>query len=198
MCYDLETLNANKFMKRKIFISINLPEKARKRLAKATEKWQPAQPGDLPVKWTKEENLHITLEFLGFVLDDAIPEICDAVRKAAAEVEMFDIEFEKIELGPTKEDPRLIWLSGAASEELKNLHEKIQKALDIFVSNKKAFRPHITLGKIRQRKWQELETAPAIDRDLPMIITVESADVMASEFENEGNEYTVIESCPLK
>lgn len=180
-------------MKRKIFISINLPEKARKRLVRATEKWQ-----DLPVKWTKEQNLHITLEFMGFVLDNALPEICEAVRKAAAELEIFDLEFEKIEAGPDKDNPRLIWFSGTANENLRNLYEAIQKALNIFVSRKKEFRPHITLGRIRARKWQELESAPAIEQHFPMIITVESVDVMASEFEGDGNEYAIIESCPLK
>lgn len=180
-------------MKRKIFISINLSGKDKKRLVRATEKWQ-----DLPVKWTKEANLHITLEFMGFVLDSVVLDICDAVREAAVDVEIFDLEFEKIELGPTKEDPRLIWLTGAVSEDLKNLHEKIQKASDIFTSSKKAFRPHITLGKIRQHKWQEMETVPAVERDFPMTITVESVDVMASEFEGDGMEYAIIESCPLK
>jgi 2'-5' RNA ligase len=180
-------------MKRKIFININLSGRNKKRLIRATEKWQ-----DLPVKWTKEENLHITLEFMGFVLDNVIPEICDAVRAAVADVEIFDLEFDKIELGPTKVDPRLVWLSGAANEDLKNLHENIEKALDIFVTSKKTFRPHITLGKIRQHKWQELEQAPALERDFPMTITVESVDVMASEFEGDGMEYAIIESCPLK
>ncbi|MFA6973710.1 MAG: RNA 2',3'-cyclic phosphodiesterase [Parcubacteria group bacterium] len=179
-------------MKRKIFISINLSNRDKKRLVRATEKWQ-----DLPVKWTKEANLHITLEFMGFVLDNVVLDICDAVREAASEVEMFDLEFEKIELGSTKVDPRMIWLSGAASDELKNLHEKIQKALDIFTTSKKAFRPHITLGKIRQHKWQELENVPAVERDFPMTIAVESVDVMASEFEGGGMEYAIIESCPL-
>lgn len=180
-------------MKRKIFININLNGRDKKRLVRATEKWM-----DLPVKWTKDVNLHLTLEFMGFVLDSVVLDICNAVREAVSEVEIFDLEFEKIELGPSKDDPRMIWLTGEASEELKNLHEKIQKALDIFTTSKKSFRPHITLGKIRQHKWQELETVPAIERDFPMTVAVESVDVMASEFEGDGMEYAIIESCPLK
>lgn len=180
-------------MKRKIFISINLPDKTKKSLIRATEAWQ-----DLPVKWIKESNLHITLEFLGFIPDDNVSEMCEKVREAANSAEIMDLEFERIELGPTKEDPRQIWLIGKASEDLRILQENIEKSLNIFVASKKSFRPHITLGRIRKHKWEELEESPEIDKIFPLTITVESVDVMASEFENEGAEYTVIENCPLK
>jgi RNA 2',3'-cyclic 3'-phosphodiesterase len=179
-------------MKRKIFININLLAKTKKSLVRATEEWQ-----DLPVKWAKEPNLHITLEFLGHVLDDVIPEICIKVQEAVSDTEIFDMEFEKICLGPFEAEPRMIWLAGNASEELKNLREKIEKALDIFSGNKKSFCPHVTLGKIRQHKWQALEETPVIDKNFPLTITAESVDIMASEFEGDGMEYTIIQSCPL-
>ncbi|MFA6383071.1 MAG: RNA 2',3'-cyclic phosphodiesterase [Parcubacteria group bacterium] len=180
-------------MKRKIFISINLLAKTKKSLCRATEEWQ-----DLPVKWVKEPNLHITLEFLGHVVDDFIPEICANVCEAVVNTEIFDLEFEKICLGPSEAEPRMIWLAGNANEELKNLREKIEKALDIFSTSKKSFRPHITLGKIRQHKWQALAELPIINKNFPLTITAESVDIMASEFEGDGMEYTIIQSCPLK
>ena len=180
-------------MKRKIFININIPKKTKKSLARATEKWQ-----DLPVKWVKEDNLHITLSFLGFVYDHAVVGICEKVQEAVEDMEMIDLEFEKIELAPDKENPKMVWLSGVPSEGLRILHEKIEKALNIFVSSKKSFAPHITLGKIRQHKWQELEAVPEIEKTFPLMVTVESVDIMASEFEGDGMEYVVIESCLLK
>jgi len=180
-------------MKRKIFISINLPVKTKKSLVRATEEWQ-----NLPVKWVKEPNLHITMAFLGHVSDEGVVDICGKVCEAVADTEIFDLEFEKICLGPSEAEPRMIWLSGNASEDMKKMLEKIEKALDIFSISKKSFRPHITLGKIRRHKWQALGEAPVIDKNFPLIITAESADIMASEFEGDGMEYTIIQSCPLK
>ncbi|MDP1884418.1 MAG: RNA 2',3'-cyclic phosphodiesterase [Candidatus Moranbacteria bacterium] len=179
-------------MKRKIFISINLPSRTKKRLIKATEGWQ-----DLPVKWSKEENLHITLLFLGFVDDDSTYEVCEKVLKIARTEDIFDVEFDSIGLGPDAENPRMVWVTGRASAELKSLVEKLEKELGIFTSSKKEFRPHITLGKIRKNKWDELVEKPSIQKDFPLLVTVESADVMASNFEGDGMEYTVIESCEL-
>ena len=180
-------------MQRKIFISINLSPRTKKSLTRAISNWQ-----DLPVKWVKEPNLHVTLSFLGHVNDSVIPEICKKVRETAAGHEMMDLEFTRIELAPTKDDPRMVWLLGEPSEELKILHEKIEQALNIFVTSKKTFRPHITLGKIRQKKWHSLPEAPVIEKVFPLLVTAESVDVMASEFEGDGMEYTTIESCPLK
>jgi 2'-5' RNA ligase len=184
-------------MKRKIFISINLPDRTKKGLVSATEKWQPARPGALPVKWVKEPNLHITLLFLGFVMDEAVTDICAAVKKVAEDTEIFDVNFDKIELGPSIPDPKMIWLSGEANESLRLLQENVEKALGIFVSSKKTFWPHITLGRIRARRWQELPEKPVVEKSFPLVVTAESVDVMASEFEQEGMEYTIIESCPL-
>lgn len=179
-------------MKRKIFISISLPDRTKKRLIKATGKWR-----DLPVKWAREDNLHITLSFLGYIGDEVIADICERVRKASGDKEIFDIEFDLIELGPTQEEPRLIWLTGKANENLRELQEDIEKELGIFINSKKAFQPHITLGRIRKHKWEAFEKPPKISEKFPLIITANSVDVIASKFIGEDTEYAVIESCPL-
>lgn len=180
-------------MQRKIFISVNLPERDKKRLVRAIEKWQA-----LPIKWVRPQNLHLTLSFLGFMPDSEIAEICERTDSAAREKDIFDIDFDHIEIGPTEQEQRLIWLTGEPNEELKNLQEAIEKSLGIFIKEKKSFRPHITLGRIRQHKWAALEAAPKIAEKFPLTVTVESVDVMASEFENEDMEYAVVKSCPLK
>ena len=180
-------------MKRKIFISINIPEKVKARLTTATQKWT-----DLPVKWTKEANLHITLLFLGYVDEQSLTEICQKVRDAVEKEDIFDIEFDKIDLFPSTEDPKMIALTGPASKILLNLNEKLEKALDIFTSAKKSFRPHITLGRGRKYKWEALENKPSLSENYPLVLTAESIDVMASDFGDGNSEYTVIESCPLR
>jgi len=178
-------------MKRKIFISINIPKKDKKRLIRAVEPWQ-----DLPVKWVKEPNFHITLAFLGHVYDNALPAIGQAVERAVSGKMMFDVQFSEIKLN-SEEDPKIVWLAGSASEELKNLQEAIEKELGLFASAKKVFIPHVTLGRIRKQKWEEQETKPKIKKALDFLVTVESVDVMASDFENEGEEYAIIDSFQL-
>ena len=124
-------------MKRKIFISINLLDRDKKGLIRATEKWQ-----DLPVRWSSEENLHITLSFLGYAYDSALGDICEKVRIASQKSQIFDIALEEIILAPNSLEPKMIWLTGAPNEELRLLQENIEKELGVFQREKKAFRPH--------------------------------------------------------
>ena len=179
-------------MKRKIFISINIRERDKRRLLKATEIWR-----DFPIKWTKEQNFHITISFLGHVSDDSVGEISEKVRKAVKSSEIFDLEFSEIILGPTAKKPQVVWLTGNMSDELRILQENIEKSLGIFVVSKKTFCPHITLGRIRKNKWESLEKTPEIFSKFSMIVPVESIEVMASDFSVDGPEYTIIESCQL-
>ncbi len=180
-------------MKRKIFISINIADKIKKRLILATEKWE-----NLPVKWTREANLHVTLFFLGHIDDESAAEVCSIVQGVAENEDIFDLNMEKIELAPSADDPQIIWLSGEPSEELRKIHEKIEKELGMFKTERKIFRPHITLGRIRKHKREALEEKPEISEKFQLIIPVESIDIMASDFGDGQNEYALIEACPLK
>ena len=180
-------------MKRKIFISLDIPEKAKKRLVLTTEKWK-----DLPVKLTKEKNLHLTLAFLGFVPEENILEICEKVQKAAAKKDSFDITFDKIALFPDEKDPRAIALLGEPSDQLLNLVNDLEKNLGISRAPKKSFRAHITLGRLRKIKWEALSEKPEVLENFSLSIPVETVDIMASGFSEGEREYTLIESCPLE
>jgi 2'-5' RNA ligase len=180
-------------MKRKIFISINLADRVKRRLVKNCENWH-----DLPVKWTKEENLNISLFFLGYIDNDVVADACQKIREAVCEIELFDLEFEKICLAPSIEKPQEFRVTGMVSEKLKILCEAIEKELEIFVAPKKIFSPHIILGKIRKEKWEKLKNIPEIDEKASFAVGVESVDIMASHFGEGKNNFVLIESCPLK
>jgi len=179
-------------MKRKIFISLNIPERDRKRLARLAEKWH-----NLPIKWTKEANLHITLAFLGFVLESDLPEICQKVALAARKSTIFDLEFDEISLFPSAEEPRAVALIGRPSEELKTLVNDLEAELGISYAPRKSFRAHVTLGRVRKNKWAGLETEPRILEKFAINLPVDTVDIMASDFDGEEGEYVVLESCPL-
>lgn len=156
------------------------------------ERWQ-----NLPVKWVREQNLHITLFFLGYTDEESIPEVCQKTREAVSKHKCFDIEFDEIEIYPFS-DPRIIWLIGKPNEELKELYESIEKEMGMFTVSKKSFRPHITLGRIRKTKWQALKDKPEVGEKYSLVINPETVDIMASDFGDGGQEYTLIESCPLE
>lgn len=178
--------------KKKIFIELGVPKGLSTKLLQRVKKWY-----ELPVKWTKEGNFHLTLAYLGYVDEEVFPVICENVRDAVGNVDAFDVYFNRITLIPDEKTPRTIILEGEPSEELKNLVEKIEDALSIGHGERKQLRPHVTIGRIRATKWEELAEKPAIEESFNVSIPVEAVMIMESNAFKGGPEYTPIEECPL-
>ena len=176
--------------KKKIFIEIDVPNSLRKRLVQKIADWS-----ELPIKWMKEENFHITVSFVGYVDESVIPEICEKVSDAVADFESFELEFDRIELGPDPKDPKMVRLTGNPCVELGMLNEEVERALGMRGTAHKEFRPNITLGRIRKLKWDELAEKPEISEKLHVSMSVDSVSIMESK--GGGAEYVSLEECPL-
>jgi 2'-5' RNA ligase len=179
-------------MQRRIFIGISLDNKLKKKLEKVIEKWL-----ELPVKWINADNFHITLLFLGFVNDDELIKICENLPKAVINLAPFYLEMKEIKLAPSIDNPKMVWYSGEASPELKELYEKIEKSLGVFQVSKKTFSPHVTLGRIRAGKWRNQENIPVISEEIGSVVAVNEINIFQSIFEDGKRKYEIIETYPL-
>lgn len=197
-------------MQKRVFSAIDLPEDIKKRLFRFVEK----EYSDLPVRWVRPENFHLTLEFLGYVPDENIPDICEAVRSAVRNFQPFELNFEKIEAGPNSEMKKMIWATGEKSGELSDLKYQLDRALGfrpaprgvmgvgswggVNAGEKREFRPHITLGRIRKEKWKKISPEPDVRRNLRFSIPVISIELYESKFEKGKRVYYILESFSLK
>jgi len=184
--------------KRRIFIAVNLPAQIRKKLLEFQRQW-----ADLPVRWTKEPSLHITLVFIGYVDNDEMLEICQLARQAVRKSQPFEIKFKRICLGPPGRPARMIWIEGEENPGLAKLKNNLEEALLNSVNSgfsrreNRPFRPHITLARIRQWEWRSLLNKPQIDQEVSLAFSVESIEVMESRLLRDGPEYSVLESIEL-
>jgi 2'-5' RNA ligase len=186
-------------MYRRIFIAINIPGRIRKKLAQHQADWP-----ELPAKWTKEENLHITVIFLGSVSEMDLPDICKITNEVAKRHEPFLIKLNQVCYGPNKKiPPRMIWAKGNPSMELTKLKEDLNKSLSESVNfhkEEKALIPHVTLARIKAWDWKKIEPEerPIVEKEIDFEFEIESIDIMESELNKTGPEYIVLESIPLK
>ena len=187
-------------MRHRIFIAINLPKEVKKELEEYQLKWP-----ELPIRWTKVENLHITLAFLGYLSDEELVKVCQITKEVAQGHESFSINLTKIIYGPPKKmPPRMVWAEGEKSRGLAELQIDLEKSLTgsriSFEPEKREFKPHITLGRIRQWEFRQIEPdeRPEIDEEISLDFDVNSIEVMESQLKRGGAEYTVLESAPLK
>jgi 2'-5' RNA ligase len=203
----------------RIFIAINLPDNIKKELISYQEKWP-----ELPIRWTKKENLHITLAFLGSINDEEIVEICKIVKEVTERHNSFQINFKRVCYGPPgktpysktlsltgrldkieNRPPRMIWVEGEKSKELGELQKDLENSLfsnsikNLGKPEAREYAPHLTLGRIKEWEFRKIEPEerPEVDTDISLSFEVSSIEVMESELKRTGPEYVVLESVPL-
>jgi len=184
--------------KRRIFLAINLPDQIKKKLLEYQRQW-----ADLPVRWTKEPSLHITLVFIGYVGDEEMLEICQLTRQAAQKHQPFEIKLKRICLGPPNRPARMIWLEGEANFALAKLKQDLEEVLLNSAKSgfnrreNRPFRVHITLARIRQEQWQHLPDKPQIEKEISLVFPIASIEVMESYLSRKGADYAILESVEL-
>lgn len=102
--------------------------------------------------WTKLQNSHLTLKFLGDTPETLVPDVCRAVIKAAKNVEPFELRFLGAGAFPSLQRPQTLWLGvehGLA--EISELHQAVDEALFAlrYPKERGRFSPHLTLGRAR-------------------------------------------------
>ena len=177
---------------RRLFVGIPLSKELRKRLIREME----AFPKGASLL-TRQENLNVTVFFLGFVHEEQVADVCFRVGAVCSEIESFELEFTSLKLMESAENPKMIWLEGNASVGLKTLLEKIEKEFSAFITEKKLYRPHVTLAKVKKQKWLALPNPPLLKERLHLIEPVDTVCVFESLSLDGKRRYEPIDTFPL-
>lgn len=179
----------------RIFIAINLPENVKKHLIHFQKKWWRS---DVPCSWTKSENLHITLVFLGYLTDTELIEVCKITKQVASKHNSFSIELNKILYAPPQKPIKMIWAEGKENKELTELQNDFKTYFNELKSDK-IYIPHITLGRLKQWEFKKInpEERPQINEEIFLKFRVNSIEVMESELKRGGSKYTILKSFSL-
>lgn len=186
----------------RIFIAVNLPEDIKEQFLAQQKRLR-----NLPIRWVKKDNLHITLIFLGHLKDEEIAEVCKTTKETVQRTAPFSIKLKEVCYGPPgKTPPRMVWIVGENSLELAKLKDNLEKELlttpnlNHLKTDIRAFSPHITLGRIRQWEWCQIEPEErtVVEEKLSLSFDVRSIEVMESRLKRGGAEYIILEACPLK
>jgi RNA 2',3'-cyclic 3'-phosphodiesterase len=177
------------------FVAIEAPPEVRDR---ATELIRRLSVVDATIKWVEPPNLHWTLKFLGNVAMVEIPDVCSAVEEATRQFAPFDVEAKGAGAFPNLRNPRTIWLGiGQGSEAMVELHAAIERSLARlgFREEGRRFRPHITIGRVREGGGPLFELAEELAQygDFEgRISTVFEVTVFSSTLGKEGPKYEAL------
>ncbi|OYT52068.1 MAG: RNA 2',3'-cyclic phosphodiesterase [Desulfurococcales archaeon ex4484_204] len=104
------------------------------------------------IKGVEDENIHLTLRFIGEVSESLVPAIINCLDRCS-KYSQFTMELRGVGVFPSLSRPRVIWVGvkGGASE-LKTLRGVLDDCLrDIKRPEHQEFVPHITIARVKRR-----------------------------------------------
>ena len=135
----------------RLFVGIEIPEELRRRMAML------ATPID-GARWVPEENLHITLRFIGEVPEDVAEDLAEALHDV--KVPPFSVSIAGAGHFESRKRVRTLWLDVEKNEALQALHDRIDSRLvrSGLAPEGRRYKPHVTLARLN-------EARPATVRD---------------------------------
>jgi len=99
-------------------------------------------------RWTRVEEMHVTLKFIGYVKQEQ----CEPIVSALADIQLparVDLRFRGVGFFPSERRPRVFWCGIEASPNLRELAADIERALLPLgiPAEEREFVPHLTLGR---------------------------------------------------
>ena len=181
----------------RLFVALTLPEAVRERLG-ALENGLPG------ARWVPEDNLHLTLRFIGEV-DGGVARDIDS---CLAEVTMpaFEASFDRLDTFGDGRNLRALWVGvEQPNEPLMRLQAKIEKAIVRagLEPESRKFTPHVTLarfkrnnGRVPAEKMQAYLTQNARLRVGP--VRFEQFTLYSSILHRDGSYYSAEADYPLE
>jgi RNA 2',3'-cyclic 3'-phosphodiesterase len=172
------------------FLSINLSDAIITQIQSLQRALHESASG---IRWTKPENCHLTLQFLGEYPDDQIRELGRVLDPVAQRFSPFPLELGALGTFPPHGPLSILWIGVTKGEStLLALADELQQALSHanISFDKKSFVPHLTIGRAQrnQKVFLSKKEIPALPRF--SVMTVDAFFGMQSQLTPEGPIYT--------
>jgi len=179
------------------FIAVELPEGVRQALGQMQRELAVARAD---VKWVEQENLHVTMRFLGEITEEQRQAVERLLTRIAAHTPPIQVRLSELGAFPSVASPRIIWvgiemghevLAAIASELAEGL-----VSLEI-PPEERPFTAHVTLGRVRSPKNQGQLTTQLreLNWKSPQPFCAEGLTLFQSTLSASGPIYTALATC---
>lgn len=155
----------------------------------------------LSMRWTRAEQIHLTLVFLGEIGRDACHLVEERLRVAAEGCRPFALKFSGLGVFPSLSPPRVLWVGVSETPILMALQKDIHKGMvDIGLPlEDRPFHPHLTLGRFRTAFPDENQGRAALlsqwmkaEGDLDFeACDIRMVELIESRLQAQGSQYDV-------
>ena len=179
----------------RLFIAVELPLSIRQKVRSHIDHLRQAVP-DAQASWTREENLHLTLKFLGDTPVTKVEALAQAIQNAAIRVSPFGIVVGGCGAFPPHGHPRVLWIGiDDPSGRLALLHQGLEAECDQagLTREERPFHPHLTIARLRKPQGSRhlAQTHRELGFDGETVVVSDLA-LIKSELRSEGSRHTVV------
>ena len=187
----------------RLFVAISLPDDVKDQIERTQRELRDTLPGNF-VRWTRREQFHLTLKFLGDVAESQVKELIEALRAACLNFAALRLRAERIGFFPDIRFPRVVWVwAHDAGDILPRLQQAIETGTKNFTTEKSEgkFTGHVTLGRIQGIKRAQAEILAKLalgmaDRFFGEWLA-DKVELIRSELLSNGSRYTTLAAIPL-
>jgi 2'-5' RNA ligase len=187
----------------RLFVAIPMPETVRNEIIGAQQEMQRLAARDA-VRWTKPEQFHLTLRFLGDVPAERVAALQEAVNAVCAGEPALRLRAQGVGFFPNVRSPRIIWAGINDGEgRLVDLQKKIEAAVQSFAEKPSSenFTGHVTIGRVKFLKRHDIEKlaahAQAAKERLFGEWTANEVEIIQSQLLPVGAQHFLLAKCRL-
>jgi len=182
------------------FLAFELPPEIRGHIGELSRELRKSR---LPARWVREENIHLTIVFLGSMEENIVENLKETVGSVIRGFTVFTVKLSGLGVFPNFRKPRVFWIGlDGDTEGLSKLRDELHEALTAFglQEEKRPFRAHLTLGRFKDRLDDDGELKQILDRYHDITSDLCSLDELVlfkSDLKPSGPVYTKMASWPL-
>lgn len=175
----------------RLFVAAQLPEELKTYLVQARQAYSGPNTRLVP-----EQNLHLTLYFIGNVPAEEEEEIRQKLAAVARKHQPFTLALEQLEPGPKPTTPRLIWVRFWQQDTFVQLSRELTNVLSVTPPKQEKFIPHVTLARFK-KEIRARHNLPVVSPSEETLYPVQSIALWQSKLASPHPEYSVLEEYPL-
>ena len=183
----------------RLFLAVELGQATLDALEQAIEPLRTEAPD---IAWVRPHKRHLTLKFLGDVDESRVAAVTEFTERVARQHRQFPMRIAGIGAFPNFRRARVVWIGVEHEARLELLHHDIEVAAEQvgFELEGRAFRPHITLARVRSPLPEErVRRLARIARriDFSAILHVSEITLFESTLAPDGAHYRRLLVAPL-
>lgn len=154
---------------------------------------------EIEFRWVPQKNYHITLNFLGEVEPEKLPELKSMLHELVQGHGPFSLKLDGLGAFPSLKEGRVIWMDVQNSKLLRSLQEDGEQRLEAlgYQLEKRVYKPHLTLARLRNPRQLTDLMSPLLKQNFGEL-KVSCVTLFESKLGGAFPVYEPLESFPLK